>query len=93
MEVMLIVVIQVYEYCHHETGWIENLLYTKCKYLKMNDNHFDSLGCQGQGTSDTSYLCKPCFAEQQEIRENSATNIQGKPIHQSSNNQKVSFPG
>ena len=59
----------------------------------INDNSFDSLGCQGQGTSDTSYLCKPCFAEQQQIRENSATNIQSKPNQQSSNNQKVSFPG
>ena len=59
----------------------------------INDKSFDSLGCQGQGTSDTSYLCKPCFAEQQQIRENSATNIQDKHNQQSSNNKNVSFPG
>ena len=41
------------------------------KYQSIN-----FVGCQGQGTSETSYLCKPCFAEQQNMRQN--TNMRNK---------------
>ena len=29
-------------------------------------------GCGGQGTSETSYLCRPCFSEQQSYRSSSS---------------------
>ena len=47
-------------------------------------------GCQGQGTSETSYLCKPCFAEQQSMRQNS--NVQNKIQHHQPHDDNVPFP-
>ena len=47
------------------------------------------LGCQDQGTSETSYLCKPCFAQQQEMRRNTSIDNKNRQQH----NDKVTFPG
>ena len=49
------------------------------------------LGCHGQGTSETSYLCKPCFAEQQNMRQNA--NMRNKINHHQPHDDNVLFPG
>ena len=51
------------------------------------------LGCQGQGTSETSYLCKPCFAEQQSMRQNSTLPKKNKIIRHQPHDDNVPFPG
>ena len=38
--------------------------------IYLNGGYVDCVnsGCRGQGTSETSYLCKPCFSEQKSYR-------------------------
>ena len=50
-------------------------------------------GCQGQGTSETSYLCKPCFAEQQAMRQDSTISNKNHINPPTSQNDNVPFPG
>ena len=59
------------------------------KYHFLHSN----VGCHGQGTSETSYLCKPCFAEQQVMRQNSTISNKNKQNQQGTHNDNVKFPG